>query len=186
MVFLFLASAFTEKFFRKKNQQAEIPWGADVKDETSGASCSTGKFTISTPSHVGGWKEIPTKGEEVSIYLDAHFPPFQLPFIQRMMLFYSLWFTHTPGSQHPRTTFLCCCCCRCFLIIKMRDKITIYHSFNVNSLHSPASHCVVVLCLFSSLPPHNLCTPHLFPSFSSHYNVSPSLLLLVVVLRYLT
>lgn len=34
-------------------------------------------------------EEIPQK-EEVNIYLDAHFPPFQLPFIQRMMLFYSV------------------------------------------------------------------------------------------------
>lgn len=34
-------------------------------------------------------RKVPQK-EEVNIYLDAHFPPFQLPLIQRMMLFYSV------------------------------------------------------------------------------------------------
>lgn len=40
---------------------------------------------------------------------------------------------------------------RCLLIIKWLhpDKITIYHSFNLNSLHS--QHCVVIFCVYLRL-----------------------------------
>lgn len=105
-----------------------------------------------------------------SIYLDAHFPPFQLPFIQRMLLlFYKVIHSQYNIHTHTHTSSLkpsekkasreekkkikkiFNLIFRSFLLSfhnKMGacDKITIYHSFNVNS----TSRCHLCCCVLSS------------------------------------